>query len=84
MHDSLKQKSNMGPIGPRGKGKGGDEQMAKVVKTAEKIANEEKMGLMAAMVKEKVFANGAPHVAEVARPVEVNGADTQMADAKAA
>ena len=58
--------------------------MTKVVKTAEKIATEEKMGLMAAMVKEKVFANGAPQVAKVARTVELNGADTQMADAKAA
>ena len=84
VHDSLKQRSNIGPIGPRGKGKGGDEQMAKVVKAAEKIANEEKMGLMAAVVKEKVFANGTPHVADLARTVEVNGSDTQMADAKAA
>lgn len=49
--------------------------MAKVVKTAEKIANEEKMGLMAATVKEKVFATSTA--------VEING-DTQMADAKTA
>ena len=87
VHDSLKQRSNIGPIGPRTKGKAGDEQMAKVVKTAEKIANEEKIGLMAAMVKEKVFAGAAPQVADVARVAaampETNGADTQMADAKA-
>ena len=82
--DSLKQRSGIGPIGPRAKGKGGDEQMAKIVKTAEKIANEEKMGLMAAMVKEKVFANAAAEVAQAARVAEVNGVDTQMADAKAA
>jgi COP9 signalosome complex subunit 5 len=83
VHDSLKQRSSLGPMGPRSKGKGGDEQMAKVVKTAEKIANEEKMGLMAAMVKEKVFAVGAAQVGEVAKAVETNGADTQMADVKA-
>lgn len=88
VHESLKQRSNIGPIGPRTKGKGGDEQMAKIVKTAEKIANEEKMGLMAAMVKEKVFADATPQVAHAALIVppmlETNGADTQMADAKAA
>ena len=84
IHDSMKQRSNIGPIGPRTKGKGGDEQMAKVVKSAEKIANEEKMGMMAAMVKEKVFGDGAPQVANVARSSEVNGADTQMADVKVA
>lgn len=84
VQDSMKQRSAMGPIGPRSKSKGGDEQLAKVVKTAEKIANEEKMGLMAAMVKEKVFSGGAVQVAEVAQAVDVNGADTQMADAKAA
>lgn len=49
--------------------------MTKVVKAAEKIANEERMGLMAAEVKEKVFAT--------VTAAEVNG-DTQMADAKAA
>ncbi|KAK3703905.1 COP9 signalosome catalytic subunit rri1 [Vermiconidia calcicola] len=84
VQDSMKQRSAMGPIGPRSKGKGGDEQLAKVVKTAEKIASEEKMGLMAAMVKEKVFSGGAVQVAEVAQAIDVNGADTQMADAKAA
>ena len=83
VHDSLKQRSSIGPIGPRSKGKGGDEQMAKVVKTAEKIANEERMGLMAAMVKEKVFAAGAPQVSDVVKAVETNGTDTQMADVKA-
>ncbi|KAF2486098.1 COP9 signalosome complex subunit 5 [Neohortaea acidophila] len=83
VHDSIKQRSSMGPIGPRGKGKGGDEQMNKVVKSAEKIANEEKMGLMAAMVKEQVFASAASEAAETASGFETNGADTQMADAKA-
>ena len=84
VQDQLKQRSNIGPIGPRPKGKGGDEALAKVVKSAEKIANEEKIGLMAAVVKEKVFAAGAPQVADVAKAVEMNGADTQMADVKAA
>ena len=50
------------------------------MKTAEKIANEEKMGLMAAMVKEKVFASAVPQVDQTATSVEVNGADTQMAE----
>ena len=96
VHDGLKQRSNGGPMGPARPGKGGaggkgDEQLAKVVKTAEKIANEERMGLMAAVVKEKIFADGvAAPVAfdEAARGVEVNGGggggDTQMADVKAA
>jgi COP9 signalosome complex subunit 5 len=84
VQDYVKQRSNMGPIGqPRGKGKGTDEQLSKVVKSAEKIANEEKMGLMAAMVKEKVFGTEAVQVAEVTQAVETNGADTQMADVKA-
>jgi COP9 signalosome complex subunit 5 len=64
--------------------KAGEEQMGKIVKSAEKIANEEKMGLMAAMVKEKVFAASAPQVAQMAKVAEVNGADTQMTDAKSA
>lgn len=81
VQENLKQRPNIGPMAPRSKGKGGDEAMAKVVKTAEKIANEEKMGLMAAMVKEKVFATSAAQVAVAA--AEVNG-DTQMADLKAA
>ena len=84
VQDSAKQRSSMGPIVPSKK-KGGDEAMAKVVKTAEKIANEEKMGLMAAMVKEKVFAASVPIIDEAARAVETNGQqDAHMADAKAA
>lgn len=81
-HESMKARSG-GPMGPSRKGKGGDEQMTKVVKAAEKIANEEKTGLMAAMVKDRVFANNASQVAEVAGAMEANGADTQMSDAKA-
>ena len=86
VQENLKQRSNIGPVGPRPKGKGGDEALAKVVRSAEKIANEEKMGLMAAMVKEKVFAASAPSTADAAKVVEVNGGggDTQMADVKAA
>ena len=75
--DSMKQKSSMGPMaGPAKKGK--DEQLAKVAKTAEKIANEEKMGLIAATVKERVFAASGPQVGANA---EVNGHDTKMAGA---
>ncbi|KAM0722377.1 hypothetical protein Q7P37_001818 [Cladosporium fusiforme] len=54
VQDSQKQRAGMGPMQPMKK-KNGDEAMAKVVTTAEKIANEEKSGLMAAMVKEKLF-----------------------------
>ena len=83
--ETLKQRSSgIGSIGPKAMNKAGEEQMGKLVKSAEKIANEEKMGLMAAMVKEKLFTASAPQVAQSARAAEVNGADTQMADAKAA
>lgn len=81
VQESARQRNGM-PLGPSRKGKTTDEQLAKVVKTAEKIANEEKTGLMAAMVKERVFANGASQAAEATAQVEANGADTQMADAK--
>ncbi|KAF2161018.1 hypothetical protein M409DRAFT_59539 [Zasmidium cellare ATCC 36951] len=70
------------PLGPQRRTKGGDEQMAKIVKAAEKIASEEKSGLMAAMVKERVFAEAAPQAAAVAGEMETNGTDTQMSDAK--
>ncbi|GIZ37136.1 hypothetical protein CKM354_000059400 [Cercospora kikuchii] len=63
-------------LAPSKKGKG-DEQMAKLVKAAEKIASEEKMGLMASVVKEGVFADNAAQVAEAAEVVE-GGADTKM------
>lgn len=63
-----------------GKGKNKkDEQMTKLVKAAEKIASEEKMGLMASVVKEGVFADSASQVAAAANAVE-NGADTKMED----
>lgn len=81
IQESLKQRSSMGgAIGPRPKGKGGDEEVAKVVKTAEKIANEERMGLMAAIVKEKVFSNAAPLIAEAGPATDEK--DTHMDDAK--
>ncbi|KAI7524579.1 COP9 signalosome complex subunit, partial [Hortaea werneckii] len=82
---SMHARNSMGgPFGPMPKGmKGGNEQMGKVVKASEKIANEEKMGLLAAMVKEKVFAAQAGQADGAAQAVEANGGDTQMADAKA-
>ncbi|KAK4631985.1 COP9 signalosome complex subunit 5 [Fulvia fulva] len=80
VQEGVKQRSAGMPLAPPRKGKAGEEQMAKVVKAAEKIASEEKIGLMAAMVKEKVFADGAAQVAEAANTVE-NGADTQMKEA---
>ena len=83
VHETAKQRSNLTPMGPIKKGKGGDEQMAKVVKAAEKIASEEKMGLMAALVKEKVFATNVPQLDKAANGLATDGADTQMADAKA-
>lgn len=87
VQEAAKQRANMsgGPMGPsRSKGKTGDEALAKVVKAAEKIANEEEMGLMAAMVKEKVFAAGAPGVKDATHSIEhANGSNamaTQMQD----
>lgn len=82
--ENAKKQSNMS-LGPQRKGKGGDEQMAKIVKAAEKIASEEKMGLMAANVKEQVFTSGVPQIAEAASAISDNGGtDTKMEDAKAA
>lgn len=78
VQEGMKQRS--GPLGPPAKGKQGNEQMAKVVKAAEKIANEEKTGLMAAMVKERVFARGAAEAAEAAAEVEESN-DKEMKDA---
>lgn len=54
VQEQQRGRANMPPMVT--KTKRGDEPMAKVVKAAEKIASEEKMGMMAAMVKEKVFA----------------------------
>ncbi|KAK4565630.1 COP9 signalosome catalytic subunit rri1 [Recurvomyces mirabilis] len=82
VQDSMKKNSSLPPMGPRPKGN--NDQLAKVVKAAEKIASEEKMGLMAAMVKEKVFAPQAQAIDDAARSIANNGGDTQMADAKAA
>ena len=82
VQDKVKHSSSMPLMGPKSKSQNDD--MAKVVRAAEKIASEEKMGLMAAMVKEKVFAAGAHSIDEAARQLEANGGDTQMADVKAA
>lgn len=77
VQEGARNRNNV-PMGPSRKGKT-DEQMAKLVKAAEKIASEEKMGLMASVVKEGVFADSAAQVAEAATAVE-NGAD--VADTK--
>jgi len=82
VHESTKSRSSMGPMIPSKK-KGADEAMAKVVTSAERIANEEKMGLMSAIVKEKLFGS-AVVVDEAAHAIEANGQDLDMADAKAA
>ncbi|KAK0897511.1 COP9 signalosome catalytic subunit rri1 [Friedmanniomyces endolithicus] len=82
VHDSMKKTSGLPPMGPRPKT--GNDQFAKVVKAAEKIASEEKMGLVAAMVKEKVFAVAAPQLDRAAHAVATDGGDTQMADVKVA
>ncbi|EMC98444.1 hypothetical protein BAUCODRAFT_32485 [Baudoinia panamericana UAMH 10762] len=78
VQDTVKRDANLPPMGPRTKGR--DDQMSKIVKAAEKIASEEKMGLMAAMVKEKVFAAGAATVDDAANAVQTNGGDTHMAE----
>jgi COP9 signalosome complex subunit 5 len=84
VQDSMKARNNMSPMGPSSKKGKGNDELAKVVTSAEKIANEERMGLVAAMVKEKVFGAQAAQVQDVAQAVATNGsADTQMADAKA-
>lgn len=81
--DGAKQPRGLA-LGPQRKSKGGgDEQMAKVAKAAEKIANEEKTGLMAALVKEHVFASSIPEVAQSAIVVDANGSDTHMSGTKA-
>ncbi|KAK5119038.1 COP9 signalosome catalytic subunit rri1 [Meristemomyces frigidus] len=82
VHDSLKQSSPLASMGPRPKG--GNDQLAKLVKAAEKIASEEKMGLTAARVKEKVFAANTRLLDEAAHVAATNGGDTQMADVKSA
>lgn len=82
VQDSQKQQSRAGPMMTSKKNT--DEAMSKVVTTAEKIANEEKAGLMAAMVKEKLFGSAAV-VDEAAHAIESNGEqDAHMSDAKAA
>jgi COP9 signalosome complex subunit 5 len=84
VQDNSKLRSSHGPI-PRSTKKA-DEAMTKVVTTAEKIANEERTGLMAAMVKEKLFG-GAAIIDETAHAVEAAGQqeqDAHMSDAKAA
>jgi COP9 signalosome complex subunit 5 len=84
VQDNSKLRSSHGPI-PRSTKKA-DEAMTKVVTTAEKIANEERTGLMAAMVKEKLFG-GAAIIDKTAHAVEAAGQqeqDAHMSDAKAA
>ncbi|GAB7357946.1 hypothetical protein MBLNU230_g0113t1 [Neophaeotheca triangularis] len=80
--ESNKQRTGLGNMGPLSMGKkstgGKDEAMSKVVTTAEKIANEERMGLVAAMVKEKLFAAGASHLDAASSTADVSGSDAQM------
>ncbi|WPG99869.1 COP9 signalosome complex subunit 5 [Acrodontium crateriforme] len=81
VQDTSKQRSGMPPMGSGAmsrRGKAGDDHMARIVKAAEKIASEEKTGLMAAMVKEKVFTTSTPGVTEFSE--KENGTDTQMAE----
>ncbi|KAF2718879.1 COP9 signalosome complex subunit 5 [Polychaeton citri CBS 116435] len=83
--DATKQR-NASPMGPMKKGgKGGSDQLAKVVKAAEKIASEEKSGLTAAMVKGKAFAADIGQAQPVQSAGAANGtsADAQMTDVKA-
>ncbi|KAI5367665.1 Putative MPN domain, COP9 signalosome complex subunit 5 protein [Septoria linicola] len=77
MQESAKNRGGVS-LGPSKKSKG-DEQMAKLAKAAEKIASEEKMGLMASVVKEGVFADNASQVAAAANAVE-GSTDTKMED----
>ena len=80
-HDGMKNKANLGPMGAGPKKSTNQEQLSKLAKTAEKIANEEKMGLMAAAVKETVFASTVAKTTNGVPKVDTNGADTQMTEA---
>nr|POE89234.1 cop9 signalosome complex subunit 5 [Quercus suber] len=80
VHEQQSGRGGMPPMPV--KSRKGEEQMAKLVKAAEKIASEEKMGLVATTVKEQIFASQATQVAEVAAEVADSAAmvDTAMVE----
>ena len=71
------QRPNMGPVGQRNKT--GNDQLPKLAKMAERIANEQQMGLIAASVKEKVFTPSASQGTLNHRQMETNP-DTNMTE----
>lgn len=76
---------SMGMQRPGGGGKGSDAGMDKVVKAAEKIAAEDRTGLLAAEVKEKVFGAGPRALASnggVPTAAEVEDVPMQMQEVK--
>lgn len=85
VRDQTKTRASIGPVLPSKK-KTADEAIQKVAKSAERIATEERMGLMAALVKEKLFAcsHDPARVGTATHVAETNGQEVHMPDAKAA
>lgn len=79
--EAKKRNANLGPIVATKLGVG-DDALSKVVTAADRIANEERMGLMAAIVKEKLFGGGSSALDAVATKIETNGQDAIMSDIK--
>lgn len=81
VQDGAQQRGGMVAT-PVRKGNSKDEQMAKLVKAADKIANEERNGLMAAVVKERMFALSTDSSNDTSAVLQSSEADTYMSDAK--
>jgi COP9 signalosome complex subunit 5 len=79
VQEGAQRRTGIAGTGTARKGNGRDEQMSKLVKAAEKIANEEKAGLLAAAVKDRIFSAEAD--TDVGGAAVLAGVDTQMAEA---
>jgi len=79
VHESAQRRTGIAGATAARKGNGRDEQMSKLVKAAEKIANEEKSGLLAAVVKDRIFS--ATVDTDVSGATVPAGVDTQMSEA---
>jgi COP9 signalosome complex subunit 5 len=74
VHEGTQRRTGIASNTGGRKGNGRDEHLSKLVRAAEKIANEEKTGILASVVKDRIFsADGSA--------VPVAEADTQMAEA---
>lgn len=83
VQESIQRRATGIGMGPARKTTSKDEQLTKVVRAAEKIANEERMGLLAAVVKEKIFDTSAANASTESAELEKSGTDTDMSDARA-